>query len=116
MRHRADAPNGAMDYLLTKLFLDCRAQGFRRFSLGMAPLDGFREGEEPGPEERAIHYFLRRMGFLFSYSGLRHYKAKFADEWEPRYLIYQSVLALPQVALALTKVSELRWSRQERKP
>jgi lysylphosphatidylglycerol synthetase-like protein (DUF2156 family) len=56
------------------------------------------------------------MGFLFSYSGLRHYKAKFADEWEPRYLIYQSVLALPQVALALTKVSELRWARRGRRP
>ena len=82
----------------------------------MAPLDGFREGEEPGPEERALHYFLRRMGFLFSYSGLRRYKAKFADEWEPRYLIYQGVLALPQVALALTKVSELRWAGQGQEP
>ena len=116
MRHRADAPNGAMDYLLAKLLLDCHATGFRRFSLGMAPLDGFREGEEPGPEERAIHYSLKHMGFLFSYSGLRHYKAKFADGWEPRYLIYQSVLALPQVALALTKVSELRWAKRGQRP
>jgi phosphatidylglycerol lysyltransferase len=113
MRHRADAPNGAMDYLLTKLFLECRAKGFRRFSLGMAPLDGFREGERPAPEERAVHFFLQRMGFLFSYSGLRRYKAKFADGWEPRYLIYQNLLSLPQVALALTKVSELRWTRNE---
>jgi phosphatidylglycerol lysyltransferase len=116
MRHRADAPNGTMDCLLTKLFLDCRAIGFQRFSLGMAPLDGFREGERPSPEERAVHFFLQRMGFLFSYSGLRHYKAKFADDWEPRYLVYESLLALPQVALALTKVSELRWTKHETEP
>lgn len=77
----------------------------------MAPLDGFREREQPAPEERAVHYFMQHLNFIFSYSGLRHYKAKFADTWEPRYLIYQNILTLPQVALALTKVSELRWAR-----
>jgi len=113
MRHLQDAPNGAMDYLLTKLLLDCREKGFQRFSLGMAPLDGFREGEHPAPEERAVHFFLRRLNFLFSYAGVRRYKEKFADVWEPRYLIYQSLLGLPQVALALARVSELRWERRE---
>jgi phosphatidylglycerol lysyltransferase len=111
MRHLRDAPNGTMDYLFTKLFLDCREEGFLRFSLGMAPLDGFQESEQPSPEERAIHYFMLHLDFIFSYSGLHHFKAKFADAWEPRYLVYQNILALPQVALALTKVSELRWSK-----
>ncbi|HKR12355.1 MAG TPA: phosphatidylglycerol lysyltransferase domain-containing protein [Pyrinomonadaceae bacterium] len=112
MRHRRDAPNGAMDYLFTKLLLDCKAENLQRFSLGMAPLDGFRESEQPTLEERAVHYFVRHLNFIFSYSGLRHYKAKFADTWEPRYLIYQNTLALPKIALALTSVSELRWARQ----
>lgn len=111
MRHRRDAPNGAMDYLFTRLFLDCKAESFQRFNLGMAPLDGFLESEQPTLEERAVHYFVRHLNFIFSYSGLRHYKAKFADTWEPRYLIYQHNLALPQIALALTSVSELRWTR-----
>ncbi|HEX8139554.1 MAG TPA: phosphatidylglycerol lysyltransferase domain-containing protein [Pyrinomonadaceae bacterium] len=107
MRHLRDAPNGTMDYLFTKLFLDCKTEGFRHFALGMAPLSGFRESEQPTPEELAVHYFMRRLDFLFSYSGLRYYKAKFADSWEPRYLVYQNILTLPQVALALVKVSEL---------
>ena len=111
MRHRRDAPNGAMDYLFTKLFLDCKAESFQRFSLGMAPLDGFRESEQPTLEERAVHYFVRHLNFIFSYSGLRNYKAKFADSWEPRYLVYQNTLALPKIALALTTVSEMRWAR-----
>ena len=111
MRHRRDAPNGAMDYLFTKLFLDCKAESFERFNLGMAPLGGFRESEQPTLEERAVHYFVRHLNFIFSYSGLHRYKAKFADTWEPRYLIYQHNLALPKIALALTSVSELRRAR-----
>ncbi len=108
MRHCADAPNGTMDYLFTKLFLDCKAKGFQQFSLGMAPFDGFRKSEQPSAEERAIDYLMRHLNFIFSYAGLHHFKAKFADAWEPRYLVYQNVLALPQVALALAKISELR--------
>ncbi|MCM3904453.1 MAG: phosphatidylglycerol lysyltransferase domain-containing protein [Pyrinomonadaceae bacterium] len=113
MRHRGDAPNGTMDYLFTKLFLDCKARRFQQFSLGMAPFDGFRKSEHPAAEERAIDYLMRHLNFVFSYSGLHHFKAKFADAWEPRYLIYQNVLALPQVALALVKVSELRWTKDD---
>jgi phosphatidylglycerol lysyltransferase len=115
MRHLREAPNGTMDYLFTKLFLDCKEKGFQQFSLGMAPLDGFHEGEQPTPEERAVYYFMHRLNFIFSYSGLRHYKAKFADAWEPRYLIYQNILTLPQVALALAKVSEIRVAKGELK-
>ena len=111
MRHRTDAPNGAMDYLFTRLFLDCKTKGFQQFSLGMAPFAGFRKSEHPSPEERAVDYLMRHLNFIFSYSGLHHFKAKFADTWEPRYLIYQNLLALPQVAVALARVSELGRAR-----
>ena len=114
MRHRADAPNGTMDYLFTKLLLTCKIRGFQQFSLGMTPFAGFRKSEHPSAEERAIDYLMRHLNFIFSYSGLHHFKAKFADSWEPRYLIYQNVLALPQVALALARVSELGWAREIR--
>ena len=111
MRHLQKAPNGAMDYLFTKLFLTCKREGFERFNMGMVPLDGFRETEQPSVEERAVHYFVRHLNFIFSYSGLRHYKAKFADTWEPRYLLYQNIVMLPKVAIALTKVSERHWAK-----
>jgi phosphatidylglycerol lysyltransferase len=108
MRHRRDAPDGIMDSLFIKLFERQRQQGFTRFSLGLAPLSGFREGEEAGAEERAVQYFLRRLEFLFSYSGLTDYKAKFATLWEPRYVVYRNVLDLPRLAVALVRVSGLR--------
>ena len=76
--------------------------------MGMAPMAGFREKEEASKEERAVHYFLQRLNFLFSYQGLLHFKSKFATIWEPRYLIYRHVLDLPRIALAIAKVSEIR--------
>lgn len=106
MRHRLQAPNGTMDYLFIKLFLHQRAQGFTRFNLGMAPMAGFREHEQATREERAVHYFMQQMNFLFSFSGLRQYKAKFASTWEPRYAVYPNPLDLPRLALALRNIAE----------
>ncbi len=105
MRHRRDAPDGIMDGLFVRLFELQRERGFTRFSLGMAPMSGFREGEEAGAEERAVQFFLQRLSFLFSYSGLYQYKAKFATHWEPRYTVYRNVIELPRLAIALGKVS-----------
>jgi len=107
MRHRIEIPNGIMDYLFLKNFQYCKEQGYRRFNLGLAPLSGFQETEDATLEERGIHYFVHRLNFLFSFTGLKQYKAKFATFWEPRYSIYQNPLDLPRLALALTRVSEI---------
>ncbi len=107
MRHRQDAPDGVMDYLFIKLFERQKEKGFARFNLGMAPMSGFQEGEEASAEERAVHFFLQRLDFLFSYTGLYQYKKKFATSWEPRYEIYQNVRDLPRLAFALNKVASV---------
>lgn len=107
MRHRAQAPNGVMDYLFVMVFLHFQQRGYERFSLGMAPMAGFQEREDASPEERAVHFFFQRLNFLFSYSGLKHFKAKFADSWEPRYAIYRHVLDLPKLVITLNRVSAL---------
>lgn len=107
MRHRQDAPNGIMDYLFIKLFLLSREQGFTRFNLGMAPMSGFQENEQATFTERVVHWLFQRLNFVFSFSGLRQYKAKYADFWEPRYLIYRHFLDLPELGLALARIAEL---------
>lgn len=108
MRRRTNAPNGIMDYLFVKLFLLARERGYKRFNLGMAPMAGFQEREKATAEERAIHSFFQQLNFVFSFRGLRAYKAKFATSWEPRYLVYRHALELPRIGLALRRVSELR--------
>lgn len=57
--------------------------------------------------ERTVYLFLRRLSFIFSFSGIKQFKAKYAYAWEPRYLIYRHVLDLPKLGLALSSVSEL---------
>ena len=113
MRRRTEAPNGIMDYLFVKLFLYNKEKGYERFSLGMAPMSGFQENEEASLEEKAIHYFFQHLNFIFSFTGLRQYKAKFASFWEPRYTIYRNPLDLPRLAIAIGKVSELDDRRLE---
>jgi phosphatidylglycerol lysyltransferase len=108
MRHLPDAPPGIMDYLFIKLFFAKKAEGYKRFNLGMAPMAGFNEHEEASAEERAVYYFMHHLNFIFSYQGLLHYKAKFATIWEPRYTIYRNVLNLPRVARAISEVLEIR--------
>jgi phosphatidylglycerol lysyltransferase len=108
MRHRADAPNGVMDYLFVKLLLRDRDEGYMRFNFGLAPMSGFREREEASAMERAVYQFFQRLTFLFDFGGLKAYKAKFASSWEPRYVIYRHALDLPKVGIALGKVSKLK--------
>jgi phosphatidylglycerol lysyltransferase len=114
MRRHRDAPNGIMDYLFIKLFLYARERGFARVSLGMAPMTGFEEREEVTTEERAIHGLFQKLDFFFSFRGLYHYKAKFATSWEPRYLVYRSILELPRTAFALRRLSEIRKEKNVR--
>jgi phosphatidylglycerol lysyltransferase len=106
-RRRTEAPNGIMDYLFVQAALLHRERGFERFNLGMAPMSGFQEKEQASPQERAVHTFFQQLNFLFSYKGLRAYKAKFASSWEPRYVVYRNVLELPRLAIALGKVSQI---------
>jgi len=106
MRYRQDAPNGTMDFLLIKLFLQLKKEGFTRFSLGLAPMSGFSSNEESSRAEKTIHRIAQNANFIFSFKGLKAYKAKYADYWEPRYLIYKNILDLPLLAKALRKLSE----------
>jgi phosphatidylglycerol lysyltransferase len=108
MRHRPDAPNGVMDFLFVKLLLRARDEGYTRFNFGLSPMSGFQEREEASAMERTVYQFFQRLTFLFSFSGLKAYKAKFASCWELRYVIYRHALDLPKVGVALGKVSNLK--------
>jgi phosphatidylglycerol lysyltransferase len=110
MRRGSEAPNGVMDFIFIRLFEHLAGAGVERFNLGMSPMGGFQEGEEPTPEERAVHFFFQRMNFLFSFKGLHAYKAKFADLWEPRYVVFQNLFDLPRHAIAINAVSEMHRS------
>ena len=99
MRFAPDAPRGAMDYLFIELMLWGRAEGYRWFNLGMAPLSGL-ENRALAPLWHRMGSFLYRHGESFyNFEGLRRYKEKFDPVWEPRYLASPGGLHLPRVLL-----------------
>lgn len=97
MRFGADAPRSAMDYLFIELMLWGRANGYRWFNLGMAPLSGL-ERRALAPAWHRMGSFVYRHGESFyNFEGLRRYKQKFAPVWQPRYLASPGGLRLARV-------------------
>lgn len=97
MRHLPTAPNGTMDFLFSELLLWGRAEGFRWFNFGMAPLSGL--DTQPGaPFWNFVGTFVYQHGeHFYNFDGLRRYKAKFDPTWTPLYLASPGGLALPTI-------------------
>ena len=97
MRYADEAPPVVMDYLFTELILWSQAQGYRWFSLGMAPLSGF-ERRRLAPLWTRLGQLLFRFGdHFYNFRGLRAFKEKFRPVWEPRYLASPGGFDLPFV-------------------
>jgi phosphatidylglycerol lysyltransferase len=104
MRQTPDAPSGAMDYMFLELMLWGKAEGYRWFNLGMAPLSGL-ENRSLGPLWNRLGALTYRFGENFyNFQGLRQYKEKFDPHWEPTYLASPGGLVLP---IILTNLAAL---------
>jgi phosphatidylglycerol lysyltransferase len=97
MRYLPSGPAGAMQYLFTELMLWGRAQGYRAFSLGMAPLAGLEHRELAPLWSRAGALLFQHGEQFYNFQGLRAYKEKFDPVWEPRYLASPGGLVLPRI-------------------
>jgi phosphatidylglycerol lysyltransferase len=105
LMRRKSKPDGAMDFLFVRGFERLREREYTQFSLGMAPFANVgRDGETTLPE-KGVARLYEHGERIFAYKGLRAYKDKFGPRWEPRYLVYQSEVTLPIVALALTRLT-----------
>jgi phosphatidylglycerol lysyltransferase len=104
MRHSSGAPGSVMDFLFIELMLWGRAQGYRWFNLGMAPLAGL-EPHRLAPAWHKVGRLIYRYGeHFYNFEGLRQYKEKFLPEWRPRYLAAPGGLAQPRVLLDVTSL------------
>jgi len=99
MRHASNAPNGIMDFLFVRLMLWGKAQGYRWFNLGMAPLSGL-EARRLAPLWTKVGAFLYRYGENFyGFEGLRSFKEKFNPDWSPKYLAAPGGVSLVRALL-----------------
>jgi phosphatidylglycerol lysyltransferase len=99
MRHVPDAPPGTMDLLFAELIAHARAEGYRWFNLGMAPLAGVGETRYARPRERMARLAFEHGNRLYSYKGLRSFKEKFHPEWRGSYLAYPPFTPLPMLLI-----------------
>ncbi|SIQ89210.1 phosphatidylglycerol lysyltransferase [Aeromonas sp. RU39B] len=97
MRYHPDVDHGPiMDFLFVELLLWGKAQGYQHFNLGMAPMSGLNAPPLGSFWARLGNTLYRRGNRFYNFQGLRRYKEKYAPEWQPRYLLCSSKLALPR--------------------
>jgi phosphatidylglycerol lysyltransferase len=102
MRYGDGAPKGVIDFLLIECMLWGKANGYRWFNLGMAPLSGLEE-HALAPTWHKLGRMVQRYGEMFyHFEGLRKYKEKFAPVWRPRYLAAPDGFAMAGALLDVT--------------
>jgi phosphatidylglycerol lysyltransferase len=102
MRHVAERPHGAMDMLFLSILFWAKENGYKRCSLGMAPLSNVGTHSSAFMNEKLARLVFRYGNLFYKFQGLREYKSKFANGWEPKYLAYKkSPLMVVMIQLLL---------------
>lgn len=103
MRHRAEVEHGTMDFLFISMFQHFKEQGYDGFNLGLSALSGVGQAATSRRLEKGISYLYNHLNRFYNFKGLHAYKEKFRPRWEPRYLVYPNLVALPDVVVALVR-------------
>ncbi|MGI8504046.1 MAG: phosphatidylglycerol lysyltransferase domain-containing protein [Hassallia sp.] len=103
MRHRKSIENGTMDFLFISMLQHFQEQGYDSFNFGLSALSGVGETKESHKLEKVLHYLYEHLNRFYNFQGLHAYKEKFRPRWEPRYLVYPNLTALPDVVVALVR-------------
>jgi lysyl-tRNA synthetase, class II len=101
MRRVGDTPNGLNESLVCRALLFAREHGVREVSLNYAGLGHLvRSGPSGSAPARVVQRLaLDVLGRHFQMDRLVLFNSKFAPEWRPRYLVYESRRALPGAVL-----------------
>ena len=99
MRRDPDTPNGLTEFLVVHAIELLRGRGVEELSLNFAAFARLQHSPS-GLLERALGRLVALFNPLFQIESLYRFNAKFDPRWEPRYLVFESPLALPRVGLA----------------
>lgn len=102
MRYRPGVSKVIMDALFAHLLLYGKAEGYRWFNLGAAPLAGLADHPLASTWNRVGTFIYRRGDEFYNFEGLRAFKQKFGPVWTPQYIACPGGLAMPQVLLDIT--------------
>lgn len=122
MRRVGDTPNGLNEALVCGALQAAQERGVREVSLNYAGLAHLVRGRQSGNRlERLLSgAIMMALGRRFQMERLVRFNDKFAPEWRPRYLVYETPVALPRAVVAVLQAEgylpELRRPRLPRGP
>ena len=99
MRRDPDTPNGLTEFMVVEAITSLRERGITEISLNFAAFARLLHN----PENQLQRLLGRALGWadaVFQIERLYRFNTKFFPRWEPRYLMYERIIALPRVALA----------------
>jgi phosphatidylglycerol lysyltransferase len=102
MRFRPEVSSGTVDYLFLCLFDWAKEQGYGRFNMGMAPLANVGLSRFSFLGEKIAAQIFLHGHFIYHFQGLRKFKQKYTNIWEPKYLAYRRKSSLPLIMAQIT--------------
>lgn len=99
MRRDFNTPNGLIDTLIVRSIEYFRDNGIDEVSLNFAAFARWLYAPE-GIKEKAAGKIVNVLDPHFQMGSLYRFNAKFFPSWQPRFVVYEKVTALPKVALA----------------
>ncbi len=102
MRKLDNTEHGVMEFLFVSLFQHYKELNYDGFNLGLSALSGLKENFG-SRLEGSLDYLYKHLNRFYNFQGVHEFKNKFNPCWEPRYLIYPSLAALPDVVVALVR-------------
>ncbi len=91
------SPGGVMDFLFIELLQWGKAQGYRTFNLGMAPMSGMSRHPLASYWNKLGQLLFAKGNRFYNFQGLRRFKEKYQPQWRPSYLVSQGGLRLPRI-------------------
>src|SRR5262249_43219013 len=93
MRRDPATPNGLMEFLVVRAIELLRERGVEELSLNFVMFARLLE-------RRLVRRVVSAANRWFQIESLYRFNVKFSPHWEPRYFVFDGVLALPRVGLA----------------
>ncbi|RCS24259.1 bifunctional lysylphosphatidylglycerol flippase/synthetase MprF [Phyllobacterium salinisoli] len=102
MRYMPNVSKIMMDALFAKLLMYSKAEGYRWFNLGAAPLSGLSGSPLASRWNRFGSFLYKRGADFYHFDGLKAFKEKFDPVWSPHYLICPGGLDTPRTLVDVT--------------
>lgn len=104
VRNTRDTPDMVIEYLLLELMVWGKEEGYKWFSLGMAPLSGMRNQEKSDRWSKVANWIYTYGDHVYNFKEARSYRERFDPYWEPRFLVAPGGWSLPRVLRDLTNL------------